>query len=355
MILSRIDQRSHDRASLLDADRIMKIHLLPKSIPWHKPPAPLLRTVPRDIEDMPGVLYSGIEEEKTAPFLLDRGPHGFGLFDQGGKKSVSTNGKRLESKAVPFQRCDKMTAAARRSYDPGVIDLNVKMPPPSSLESIIVGCQDHGIIPFDPMMNYSEKDIAKAKAFVNAERAETASLMPFYWKTLDGSSFFNPPGFLSDDSFDEESDDDSSAEGELLYRRIEKKSRKRNKYKDVSKLCVRNWRVSVKLEGVSSRASLFKKGKETTNSNLKAPMLMAATLPSPLQTGSSAIDNNTTEVDGMIQNKPGRNTLLWSRVRNNNGSKTSYNSMLTGQRLEQNAVKVCFTFSMLHFHTRSQQ
>lgn len=367
MILSRIDKRSYKRAVLLDSDRIMKRNLLPKSFPWHRPPAPILRTVPRDIEDMTGVLHAGIEDEKTAPFDLGQGPHGFGLFNQGGKQG---NESKSENQGIPR---DKISAAARRSCDPGVIDFNVKVPPPSSLDTVLVGCQDQGIIPFDPMMKYSKKWIEKARAYVNAERADIASTMPLYWKALDGQSFFNPPGFVQNEVVDSESDDESTSEGELLYRRVEETTRERNKYIELAKSCVRNWRVSVKVGGVSSRVSLHKNNPEQKTSGQKAPMYTFATLPSSVQTGTPVSVETAIEMDkdallhqlgsydcrgstnnvalsfqGMenISSKTkkinvGRNRLIWSRIRNGNGSKSSYDSLLTGQKLEQGAAKVC--------------
>ena len=370
MILSQIDERSYKRAVLLDSDRIMKKTLLPKSFPWHRPPVPLFRTIPRDIEDMPGVLHAGIEDERTAPYQLNQGPHGFGLFDQGGKKS---NEIKSENHGIPVQTFHKISAAARRSCDPGVIDLNVKLPPPSSVDTVLVHCQDLGVIPFNPMMTYSKKSIAKAKAYHNAERAEISSSMPLYWKTLDGPSLFNPPSFVQDASVDSESDDESTTEGELLYRRVEEKTRERNKYIEVAKSCVRNWRVSVKVAGVSSRASLYKKQHEKNTPVQRTPMYVIARLPTSVQTGTPInvetaieMDKDTTLQLGSydcrastsnmalslenVSSKTkkiniGRNRLIWSRIRNGNGSKISYDSPLTGQRLEQGAVKVSFLTS----------
>ena len=166
MILSRMDEWSYERAAYDDADRIMQNHILPKSLPWHKPNVPLLRSLPRDIEDMQGVWHAGDDgEDSVFRNGMNSGPFGFGMFDMGGLRKDDVKGTRAdtiiatkpstrstgtpqlgpeananpsptrrrfnkeevsasdEDSESPIPGNDKFDAAARRSDDPGVIEL----------------------------------------------------------------------------------------------------------------------------------------------------------------------------------------------------------------------------------------
>lgn len=163
LLLARIDEKSYEKAVLDDADRIMQKYLLPKSLPWSKPRVPLLRTLPRDIEDMPGIWHAGAEEDMSR---LDSnfGRFGFGMFDMGGLRTADVKGTRADtiisarvSPPSPITRAppisprkrryhkgrnkedcsgdedecgtihtynvDKFDAAARRSSDRGIVEL----------------------------------------------------------------------------------------------------------------------------------------------------------------------------------------------------------------------------------------
>ena len=161
MILSRIDTESYEHAAWEDADRIMRNHILPRSLPWHKPRVPLLRSLPRDIEDMQGVWHAGNDEEDEVFREHDNsGPFGHGMFDMGGltkddvkgtradtiiaskpistamrnETPVSPGKKRRLDSVDEYDSCDgesdsivhcsnKFHAAARRGNDSGVIEL----------------------------------------------------------------------------------------------------------------------------------------------------------------------------------------------------------------------------------------
>jgi len=161
MILAGIDADSYEYAAWDDADFIMKNHVLPKSLPWHKPRVPLLRTLPRDIEDMQGVWHAGDDSDDINRKHVNSGSFGYGMFDMGGLLKEDVKGTRAETiiakpsnpmvaaiplspakrrfgaggredgnssandedNEIPCQIFDQIDAAARRSIDPGVIEL----------------------------------------------------------------------------------------------------------------------------------------------------------------------------------------------------------------------------------------
>lgn len=97
MALANLDQRACARALLKDAHSVLEEILLPMSFPWSHPTAPFMR-IPRDIEDMPGILTIGCVDPENKMY---------GKFDS------------LRDRNSPYM--NKM--AARRSNDPGVVEL----------------------------------------------------------------------------------------------------------------------------------------------------------------------------------------------------------------------------------------
>jgi len=157
IILSRIDEQSYEHAAWEDADRVMEKYILPKSLPWSKPRVPLLRSLPRDIEDMQGVWHASEDVEGDVYRQnINSGLLGYGMFDMGGLCKDDVKGTRADTiiaskvsiGSVPLSptrtrrtnikdepsapseesesniECsDTLTAAARRSEDPGIIEL----------------------------------------------------------------------------------------------------------------------------------------------------------------------------------------------------------------------------------------
>lgn len=164
LILSQLDEEEYERAVLVDSENIMQRHLLPKSLPWCNTRVPLLRNLPRDIEDMKCMWYASDGGDGDL-FRSDvnEGPHGFGMFDMNGLRidikggvhssqapsdttAVPTRGQDIinsspgpspgkrrvspsetekrNDEMSPFSRIDlPYTASARRSTDPGIIEL----------------------------------------------------------------------------------------------------------------------------------------------------------------------------------------------------------------------------------------
>lgn len=325
MILSRIDSESYEKAVVFDTERILQRHVLPKSFVWNKPRIQLLRTLPRDIEDMPGILSAG----GYSPFLrssTNDGPFGYGMFDMGGLRrkdvkgaigadtiNMARSGSISRDNDSPMSPSDQTSdndtsdeheyplkcsvdyeAAARRSHDPGIIELAVKLPP-LSLDVALLNCQKHHILPRDPWLKHDSQSIQKAKMLISAERAQISSSMPLYWGKLDKASHFHPPTFLSDDEDVSENDALERAyqtsldsvgvtisDKDALYEISKRRKKRKIKCTKRAQSCFRKWRLSVKVGSVSSRSSLLKG--ETQDFK---PMHLVASFPLYFQTGKS--------------------------------------------------------------------
>jgi len=413
MVLSGVDVQSYESAVIEDSYTIMENHTFPKSFPWHKPRAPLLQALPRDIDDMPGVLHAGHPRQHSA-FGFNNGVFGFGAFDQGGSRKVTSENSKITTPAVrqilvardssvplspkkcqkegPMESCEdflagseRLRAAARRSNDPGVIELTVTLPPPISLESALVSCQMDGILRREPWLRFDKKSIRKAKAMVEAERAEISACMPLYWDKVDKASPFNPPAFIKN-SVDEiliDKGDKSSTELTVLHRAKVENKRKLD-LKALVQSCTRKWNVSVRVGGVSSRSSLF--GSSPSNNSLNfeindsstkiEPLYCQASFSSLVQIGkivaletAMQMDNDglasslgsydcragatnpsmsfqamedITKKDAAGRAKKinvGRTRLIWSGIRFGNNNKVSYTSLTSGQKLDTTSYK----------------
>jgi hypothetical protein len=96
--LASLDERASARAQIRAANSLVHSLLIPLSLPWAHPQEPVYKAVPRDIEDLPGLLTVG-------DCIPDQETHGkFG---------------RLRSSSHP----SNTVAATRRSHDPGVVQL----------------------------------------------------------------------------------------------------------------------------------------------------------------------------------------------------------------------------------------
>ncbi len=440
MLLSMIDEESYERAMLDDSESIMQNHLLPKSLPWARPRVELLRTLPRDIEDIQGVWYAGGDGEDELPRTnINSGRFGYGMFDMGGLRKEDVKGTRADtiisartspqaisratSRSPPDMRrqrskkrskeehsdgdeeldydedkydivqayqSDQFEAAARRSSDKGVIELNgkqgkkyqhihsfygslnqspsvtpVKLPLPS-LEWSLLMYQYQNVLTQDPSLKHGEESVKRAKTIMQAERAEKCSSMPLYWDKIDRNKFKEPPAFF------DISDDDIDASVNVLssfHQRMKIREKRKRKISSLTKDCSRSWKISVKVGGVSSRASISRP--ETK------PMYCNAMFPTYVQSGQTltlesaklkdekeglrdylgsydcratstnreksfdAMDDeeNFNRKDGRSKRiNVGRTRIIWSKA-NVGGSKVGITSLFNGQKLDAASYK----------------
>ena len=128
--------------------------LAPRNFPWHsraRLPQKLVRTMPRDIDDLHAITHC--QDELHSPFGDFRGPFGFGRYENG-----QSRGNYCDPDLVNIScRTSGALAAARRSDDPGAIELNAQIPLPPSNEMVIeltvCHCQNlvKGVQPIEPM------------------------------------------------------------------------------------------------------------------------------------------------------------------------------------------------------------
>lgn len=420
MILSRVDEVEHEKAVWEDADRVMRNHILPKTLPWAKPRIELLRSLPRDIEDMPGVWHAG-EDQSGDVYRKDinSGLFGFGMHDSGGllKADLSTTTPQVSFSPKPgtgisdmpssptrtptrrraaigaeeilhhfheetnLECNDTFTAAARRSEDPGIIELAGLYFPicyisnsPSYLSNILsfllflvklpLPSKTTALLKFHN--HRMPQDTSTSEKILQGERAETCSKMPLYWDKVDGNVFQEPPAFVKDEDIEEKLLDDKDFS---MYTYMKERSNRKRKIEELTKACSRNWKISVKFANTSSRSNLAPK--------VKNAMILLAELPSYVQNGQaltyeSALLKDKEEglreklgsydcratslstsmsfdaMDGTKASKSagrskrlnvGRTRLIWSGVSNAAGNKLNFSSLLSGEKLDSGSYK----------------
>ena len=411
MILSSVDSGSYEKAAALDIERILHRHVFPKSFVWNQPRIQVLRTLPRDIEDMPGVLCADTFSQYLNS-TVNNGPVGFGMFDLGGiqhdldesrgskpdavvnnqtpsgdrdimlspskHRQVDSNSDANDSSCeYPLQCSTSFEAGSRRSYDPGMMELVVKLPP-LNLESALLNCQRHHILPQDPWLKHEKWAIEKVKALLVAEQAEISSSMPFYYDNLHKKKYEHPPTFI-DDQVGLHRDPEKLYQSSLDYpgmptidndsiHQITKQRLKRKiKLTKAAKQCIRKWRLSVKVGGVSSRSAIV----NDQNKKL-VPIHLIASFPSYFQTGKSVTLEMAQKLDEesklylgsydcrasaphasmsyqATQNikkenrskkiNVGRTRLIWSNFHQAGNNKIVCTSDLTGERLDASSAK----------------
>eukprot|EP00978_Attheya_sp_CCMP212_P008726 scaffold20492_cov56-Attheya_sp.AAC.3 len=383
MILSRLDERSYDRAVLRDADYVLDTFLFPMNFLWHNPTIPLGRLLPKDIDELPGI--TSMDQEVVSPYG-EKGIFGYGRYESGRSLAQRGIGQTAARARHLVAGHDKTFAAARRSRDPGVQELAVIMPPPHAVDASLS----------------PKHDLKRLRASIEAERAEASSSMPLYWEKGDGKSYFNPPAFSSSScsrSFEEE---DSQTEDE--YSRYWRDQQEKKAQTEMVKKCTRSWNISLKIASVSSRSTLFgecstyqreesetvaegSRDKSKPDNNRKkihyTPMLSFSSFPASIQQGTSVSIERAKELDEYenlgsydcgVGNPPyisveknasgkrkkvlvGRTRLVWSNIENSAGltiasqSRTNveytssgrnrfvYTSILNGQKLDNPSYK----------------
>ncbi len=325
--MSQIDEESYERAIVYDTERILQRHLLPKSFLWNKPRIELLRSLPRDIEDMPGILCANAISPFTTK-TTNNGPLGFGMFDMGGLRRIDVKGTRAEtiittrpneptqeSAASCDDHCDdrdypltcslNYQAAARRSHEAGLIDLNVHLPP-LPLETALLTCQQHNILPHDPWLKHGKSSLGRVNALISAERAAELATMPFCWGRLE-KDHQKYQQYLDLSNHDDINTNNfqlgyepcldhvgslTSNKSEL-YSATKRRQKRKLQQNKIAKSSFRKWRLSVRVGGVSSRHSLIKSIEGSKNT----PMHLTAAFPKEFQLGTTVTIEEAQKLD----------------------------------------------------------
>lgn len=374
LALASLDEDSHQRARLRDANTYMNEVLFPLTFPWYNSREPLVKTIPRDIDELYAVVYA---DNDDASIRQDgrEGP----VPDLFGYGKCETGQERQQGAIPTFAMggYDAVVSAARRGDDPGQIELTATMPPPPSLEAAIVYHEQRnnanapkGAAARSTNLEEADQDtIERLKATIEAERAGACSRMPMYCEPIDGGNYFNPPAFLSSD--DEPESMNGTLVGDQEDSGIYLRDRQLGQRRKLAKACARKWKISIKAGGSSTRTRIFRA--EVTCGNeggvLSRPMLRTAMLPSSVLSGqkvpvgvaaefdrreslgsydvranASATEKAASSTEAKKKIAIGRTRLVWTKKNEkaegaSKYGKSTYTSIITGQKLETNAQK----------------
>eukprot|EP00536_Pseudo-nitzschia_multiseries_P014865 jgi/Psemu1/246401/estExt_Genewise1.C_7780013 len=306
-MLAEFDSRSYHRSLIRDANNIMQRILQPMSLPWTHKVVPVARNIPCDIDEMIDILTA--DDGSHTPFI--NGNFGFGQFETGRLRS-GESAIRLANSSENFR------AAARRSTEPGVIQLSTTVLP-STLPS------------------YHPEDL---------------------------SAIRSPPPT----SVDECHYDDRSIEGETALRCFVAMQALKKQKIEQARSCVASYEISVKVNSSSSRSSIFSSSLDrlklscdtvpSENPESAPSESLEATLPIEVEggrkmsktkakieaekLGSYDIRHGVTNSQSCKSAKTqvGRTRLVWScKTGPDQNQRVSFTSLVTGKKLENGAQK----------------
>lgn len=364
-ILARLDGHSYNQALSQDANSINNNFLASSSFPWQSKarlplPQKLVKTMPRDIDDLDVITHC--QDELRAPFGDFKGPFGYGRYENG-----QARGNYSADVDAP-----QPTAAARRSHDPGVLELGALLPLPSSLDEVTNGKGSYAVTtPADQWEAVLTQDSAML------------SHLPYRWEKKDrGLTREEPSGQMLGNEVQKYPNVDNNAENSSdfdLQKLTDSRARSRAQI-DIATSCVRKWKISMKVGGVSSRSTLFPssfviatKGNGIPENSRKVirPMLSFASLPigQTVPTAkakqmdkagfadrlgsydcryTNALMNPKKEASNKKskQIEVGRTRLVWSNLIQGDEpylpstrNRVNFNSLITGQRLDLSKCK----------------
>eukprot|EP00804_Cyclotella_cryptica_P019156 CCRYP_017798-RA/>CCRYP_017798-RA protein AED:0.33 eAED:0.33 QI:135/1/1/1/0/0/2/232/913 len=371
-ILSRLDEYAYEKAIDEDARTINEKYLLPLSFPWRQGarlPKKALKAMPRDIDELHAITHC--DGTLHAPFGDFNGPFGFGRYENG--QSRGNYGTRQLEESVPQSLGSNAIAAARRTDDPGVIELAVQLPLPPSIDSIKL-----------TPAQWEERLI-----WNDAENAETLSRLPYNWDRKKNTSRLNENPDKQYTTLSE-----SSANAAILTEcaasprvaleqsneKLSESKSKANKQREFSMACIRKWKISTRVDRVSTRSSLFPSSTvvdydsaDKSKRKVVRPMLCCGIFAQEVQSGQSVsvekaleLDEEglsyrlgsydcrfldkliTTKKEPVIRSKRvevGRTRLVWTSVIQGDEpftpstrNRIAYNSLLTGRRVDPTRV-----------------
>lgn len=272
--LASFDKRACARAQITDANSLLEQLLLPMAFPWSHPNEHSLKVIPRDIDELPGILSIG----DGLPEVEDHGKF-----------------RHLKGRGLPTNT----QIASRRSHDPGVVELTTFFKPTKA--------QRH--------LAYSPR-------------------------------FYDPR------------EEDQILHGELSLRMYQEVQARKRRRRDMETVNTTTRLVSFRLASTSSRSSIFE-----DFGTAKVPIFLHATLPRQVHEGTRKSGVVAFEVAcdlGLYNCRPppavstvlndpscinrffvGRTRLIWTEKEEHGAQsqRAAFRSLLTGGRLEPNALK----------------
>ncbi|KAL3769360.1 hypothetical protein ACHAWO_001557 [Cyclotella atomus] len=366
-LLARMDEQAYQRAVEMDATSINTNFLLPLSFPWRQSarmPKKAAKAMPKDIDELHAITHC--DGSLHAPFGEFNGVLGYGRYYNGQTRGHYGMRPDAPQQGGSLSVVSNSISAARRSRDPGVVELTVQMPLPASIGSM------------------TPKDWRDRLIREGTENAETLLHLPYHWnrEKTDNSMIDSTKASGSiNGSFQYTKATAAASTSDIVhepYARLNQSQGKARQQRDFSLACTRSWKISSKVEGVSTRTSIFpspiliKGGIDKSKRQVIRPMLCMAGLPEEVQTGKTVSIEEASKLDqeGLSErlgsydcrfadkllahkkdsnNKKrvevGRNRLVWSNlIQGDESAPTSsrnrvvYNSLMTGRRLDPSAI-----------------
>lgn len=366
-LLARMDEQAYQRAVEMDATSINTNFLLPLSFPWRQSarmPKKAAKAMPKDIDELHAITHC--DGSLHAPFGEFNGVLGYGRYYNGQTRGHYGMPPDAPQQGDSLSVVSNSISAARRSRDPGVVELTVQMPLPASIGSM------------------TPKDWRDRLIREGTENAETLLHLPYHWnrEKTDNSMIDSTKASGSiNGSFQYTKATAAASTSDIVhepYARLNQSQGKARQQRDFSLACTRSWKISSKVEGVSTRTSIFpspiliKGGIDKSKRQVIRPMLCMAGLPEEVQTGKTVSIEEASKLDqeGLSErlgsydcrfadkllahkkdsnNKKrvevGRNRLVWSNlIQGDESAPTSsrnrvvYNSLMTGRRLDPSAI-----------------
>lgn len=307
------------------------------------------------------------QDELYAPFGDFLGPFGFGRYENGQSKGNYSSTAPVET---TFNPDSEAFASARRSHDPGAIELNVRIPL-ASIDAVV------------PKAEYAHAQApgATRKAELSKKLLLRLSHLPFNWQKKEGyphstyQRVDHPASAKTTVRFND---------GDIESLKLAEVRSRSSAQIALAKSCMRKWRISMKIGGVSSRLTLFPSSSVKLidpkddqvlehSRTVVRPMLCIAVLPQSVQSGltvslekamemdndglarslgsydcrfTDALLNSKRDVSNRVKRiEVGRTRLVWSNLPGDEPfvpstrNRVHFNSLITGRRIDASKCK----------------
>ena len=329
--------------------------------------------MPRDIDDLHSITHC--QDELHAPFGDFQGPFGFGRYENGQSRGNYCDPDLSKLAAASTSG----SAAARRSDDPGAIELNAQIPLPPSLDSVLCS-SDVAHCSSEASHAHTLSSRWAEILSQDSDDGRMLSHLPFHWEGKKNDNMrVEASGNQIELSVNEAACSKPSSNDNEWHKMRESRLRTKSQL-DFATSCMRKWRISMKVGGVSSRTTLFppsyvtRKGEQTPEKARKCmrPMLCFARLPQSAQSGQTVSVEMASEMDtaGLAQSlgsydcrfadnlinpkkegvsrakriELGRTRIVWSNLVQGDATpysrnRVNFNSLITGKRLDSSQCK----------------
>lgn len=280
--LARLDEEAYKKAVLQDANAILEQLILPMSFPWAHPVGPVVRTIPRDIDEMPAIQMIANAEHEVCSLKHNN-------FDLTRRDlSDSEDRDALSDEEADFR------AVARRADDPGVVELLTCAKP------LISNGNDTSLTSVARKSSILLKDAVAETSGGHGSHANLQAALMMDIKTP----------------------------GELSYRVFKQVQDSKRRKLEAGTARLKTSIISFKVGSTSSRPHLYNK----SDSQARMPLLLPAELPHDFRP----------IVKGRNKDRipPGRSQLVWmEKVSSRTSHRVAFKSYITNEKVEAGLQK----------------